>query len=318
MAGMRDTTTLGDFLRTRRGRLKPEDLGLTSYGLRRVPGLRREELAQLAGVSPTYYTRLEQGQSHQASAAVLDALADALRLTDEERTYLHRLARPQPSKPRRSGKPATLRPGTRRLLDAMDDVAAVLVDTGTDVLAWNRLGHLLLAGHLDPDAPDRPAGRPNLTRMLFLDTHHRDLYPRWPQATACAVAALRTTAGHHGDDRRLAELIGELTMKSQDFATLWAKHPVGGHSYGQRLLRHPEVGELTLDLETLTMADGSGHRMLMYSATEHSPAHTALRLLHIRNQQPWRPAHEEGGPSSLTSQAAPAAPPPLRHEIPAS
>ncbi|NUP83706.1 MAG: helix-turn-helix domain-containing protein, partial [Nonomuraea sp.] len=266
MAHMGNSTTLGDFLRSRRGRLRPEDLGITSYGPRRVPGLRREELAQLAGVSPTYYTRLEQGQSYQASPAVLESLADALRLSDDERAHLHRLARPASPARRRTTKTAAVRPDTRRLLDAMGEIPALLIDFRSDVLGWNRLGHRLLAGHLAPDAPHHGADRPNLTRMLFLDAHHRELFPRWRQAAACAVAALRSAAGRHRDDRRLAELIGELTMKSQDFAALWAGHAVGGHAYGERLLRHPEVGELVLDLETLTLSDGSGHRVLLYNA----------------------------------------------------
>lgn len=174
---MSDGTTLGDFLRTRRGRLTPEDVGITSYGSRRVPGLRREELAQLAGVSVTYYTRLEQGQSHQASPSVIEALADALQLSDAERTYLHSLVRPAPARPRRPAKAATARPATRQLLDALEDVPAVVIGTRTEVLAWNILGQQLLAGHLDPGAPYRAADRPNLTRMLFLDPHHRDLTP---------------------------------------------------------------------------------------------------------------------------------------------
>ncbi|KAB2340574.1 helix-turn-helix transcriptional regulator [Actinomadura rudentiformis] len=284
-ASLPDSTTLGDFLRSRRNGLKPEELGIAHHGLRRVPGLRREELAQLAGVSPTYYTRLEQGQSHQASTSVLEALADALRLTDAERAHLHRLARPEPSRPRRSARTAPVRPSTRRLLDSMENAAAVLTDHRTDVLAWNRLGHLLLAGHLDPEAPDRPSDRPNLTRMLFLDAHHRDLHPRWNQAATCAVAALRNAAGRHRGDRRLAGLIGELTMNSTEFATLWSKHSVGGHAYGERQLSHPEVGDITLDLETLTTPDGSGHRILIYSAPEGSPAQAALRLLQIQAQR---------------------------------
>lgn len=279
---MRDGTTLGDFLRTRRGRLTPEDVGITSYGARRVPGLRREELAQLAGVSVTYYTRLEQGQSHQASPSVIEALADALQLSDAERAYLHTLVRPAPAKPRRPVKPATARSGTRQLLDALDDVPAVVIGTRTEVLAWNALGHLLLAGHLDADAPSRPADRPNLTRMLFLDPHHRDLYPRWETAATCAVASLRITAGRDMNDRELVELIGELSLNSEQFAALWSSHPVANHAYGTRHLRHPEVGELTLELETLTLTDDSGHRVLMYSAPTGSPSHAALQLLRMR------------------------------------
>ncbi|MFD7657834.1 helix-turn-helix transcriptional regulator [Actinosynnema sp. NPDC059797] len=278
------STTLGDFLRTRRGRLTPEDAGIRSYGARRVPGLRREELAQLAGVSATYYTRLEQGQSHQASWSVVEALSDALRLTPDERAYLHRLARPEPAPRHRPALPATARPATRRLIEAMPDVAALVIGTRGEVLAWNALGHLLLAGHLDPDAPNRPDERPNLTRMLFLDPHHAALHPDWGISASCTVAALRIAATRHDGDRELAELIGELTMRSEDFAALWAAHPVASHPFGTRRLSHPEVGELTLEMETSELLDGSGHRLITYSAAPDTPSHHSLRLLRMSYQ----------------------------------
>jgi transcriptional regulator with XRE-family HTH domain len=286
MDGMRDSTTLGEFLRSRRGRLTPADVGIPSHGMRRVEGLRREELAQLAGVSATYYTRLEQGQSHQASQSVVDALADALRLDDAERSYLHRLARPAPARRRRPARPDTARPGVRRLLARMPDVPALVVSTRTEVLAWNPLGHLLLAGHLDRDAPDRAADRPNLTRMLFLDAHHRDLHPRWDVAAACAVASLRVAASRNRDDAELSALIGHLSVHSPEFAALWARHPVARHAHGRRSLSHPEVGELTLELETLELADGSGHRLVTYTAAPGSPSESALQLLRLSAGEP--------------------------------
>lgn len=274
-----DGTALGGFLRSRRSRLRPEDVGITSYGTRRVPGLRREELAQLAGVSVTYYTRLEQGQSARASESVIDALARALGLSDDERAHLHDLARPAPAKRRRSARPAMARQSTRQLIRALGDVPAVVLGVRSEVLAWNTLGHLLLAGHLDADAPDRPAGRPNLTRMLFLDPHHRDLYPQWEEEAARAVASLRLVAGRHKDDRELAELIGELCMKSPEFASLWARHPVANCVSGTRRFRHPEVGELTLEFEALLLPDDSGQRILIYHAASGTPSEAALRLL---------------------------------------
>jgi transcriptional regulator with XRE-family HTH domain len=274
---MAASTSLGEFLRIRRGRLQPEDVGIASYGARRVPGLRREELAQLAGVSVTYYTRLEQGQSHQASESVIEALARALELSADERIYLHNLARPGPARPR-TAAPATARRGTRQLIGSLE-VPAVVVGMRTEVLAWNSLGHRLLAGHLDRDAPNRPDQRPNLTRMLFLDTHHRDLHPRWENSASCAVASLRLTVSRHRDDRELAALVGELTMKSGEFAALWSAHPVAEHASGPRHLRHPEVGVLALELETVLLADEPDHRLLMYSAADGSPSQTALRLL---------------------------------------
>jgi transcriptional regulator with XRE-family HTH domain len=281
MNSMRDSTTLADFLRSRRGRLKPEDVGIVSYGMRRVEGLRRDELARLAGVSVAYYTRLEQGQSHQASHSVVDALADALRLSDDERSYAHQLARPVRRKMRRRARPEAVRPGIRRLVARMDDVAAIVIGARTEVLTWNRLGHLLLAGHLHADAPDHPVDRPNLTRMLFLDPHYRDLHPRWEIAAACAVASLRIAAGRDDDDRELATLIGELSMRSREFTALWAEHPVASHAFGTRHLVHPEVGALTLELETLELADGTGHRLVTYGAAPGSPSDAALQLLRM-------------------------------------
>lgn len=148
------STELGDFLRTRRARLTPADVGLTSFGARRVPGLRREELAQLAGVSITYYTRLEQGQSQNASDDVLDAIARALRLDDDETAHLRDVARPTRRK-RRAVRPETARPGVVQLIAAMDGVAAVAMDRRSDVLAWNALGHELLASHYALESPLR-------------------------------------------------------------------------------------------------------------------------------------------------------------------
>ncbi|MEW9533817.1 helix-turn-helix transcriptional regulator [Microbispora sp. NPDC049125] len=276
---MAERTVLGEFLRSRRARVSPEEAGVASYGARRVPGLRREELAQLAGVSVTYYTRLEQGQSLNASESVIDAIARALDLDDDERTHLHDLARPVPARRRRAPKPATARPGIRQMIGAMVNVPAVVVGRQNEVLAWNTLGHLLLAGHLDAGSPDRPADRPNLTRLLFLDPHHRDLHVRWEVEAARAVASLRLVAGRYQDDRELAELIGELTMRSPEFSSLWSRQPVANCVSGTKLFRHPEVGDLELDFEVLHLPDESGHRTLMYSARPGSPSEAGLRLL---------------------------------------
>ncbi|GAA0471903.1 DNA-binding protein [Paractinoplanes deccanensis] len=261
---------LGAFLRTRRARLTPAEAGLVSYGHRRVPGLRREELAQLAGVSHTYYMRLEQGQSRHASASVIEALARALRLSADERAHLFHLAelfegpRPAPL--------AAPRAALVRLLNAMPDVPAVLVDRHTTVLAWNPLGRALLAFH-----ETRPGV--NLARLLFLDPHTRDLYPDWHTEACRAVASLRLVAGRHPGDRALTELIGELCVRSDEFARLWADHPVAECVTGHKLLRHPVVGDLTLDFEILQSPDGSGQRLMTYPAEPDTPAATALRLL---------------------------------------
>ncbi|WP_043268017.1 helix-turn-helix transcriptional regulator [Streptomyces sp. CT34] len=273
-------TELGDFLRTRRARLQPEDVGLVSYGARRrVPGLRREELAQLAGVSAAYYTRLEQGQSHNASEGVLDALARALRLSPDERAHLHQLSRPARTRRRPAVRHDRARPGVRQLLAALDGVPAVALGPRFEVLAWNRLGHALLAGHLDFDSPARPLDRPNTQRLFFLDPHTRELYPEREQEARRAVAALRVAAGRFPDDPQLTELIGELSMKSTEFSALWSRHAVSNCTFGTKRFHHPLVGALTLDFEMMQTPDGSGQGVLMYTAAEGSPSEAALRLL---------------------------------------
>ncbi|MFE7319136.1 helix-turn-helix transcriptional regulator [Streptomyces sp. NPDC057555] len=273
-------SALGSFLRTRRARLQPEDVGLVSYGSRRrVPGLRREELAQLAGVSVAYYTRLEQGQSHNASEGVLDALARALRLTPDERAHLRELARPAQTRRRPAPRPDKARPGVRQLLAAVQDVPAVALGPRYEVLAWNRLGHALLAGHLDFDSPARPLDRPNTQRLLFLDPHTRELYPDRAEETRRAVAALRVAAGQRPDDRELTELIGELSMKSTEFSALWSRHVVSNCTFGTKRFHHPLVGDLALDFEVLQTPDGSGQGVIMFTAEQGSPAEAALGLL---------------------------------------
>lgn len=287
---------LGDFLRTRRARLRPEDVGLVSYGgRRRVPGLRREELAQLAGVSVAYYTRLEQGQSHQASEGVLDALGRALRLSPDEQAYLRELARPARARRRPAVRHDKVRPGVRRLLAAVADVPAVALGPRFEVLAWNRLGHALIAGHLEFDSPDRPLDRPNTQRMLFLDPHTRELYPDREEALRHAVSSLRVAAGQRPDDPQLAALIGELSMKSTEFSALWSRHGVSNCTFGTKRFHHPLVGELVLDFEMMQTPDGSGQGVLMYTAEEGSASEAALRLLatergpDVRVLEPERP-----------------------------
>jgi len=272
-------SALGEFLRSRRARLTPATAGVVSYGARRVPGLRREELAQLAGVSATYYTRLEQGQSTNASESVIDAIARALNLDEDERTHLRDLARPVRATRSRPPRPDVARAGTARLIAAMTDVPAVVMGRRNEVLAWNRLGHALLAGHYDLDAPIRPADRPNLTRMLFLDPHTRDLYARWDAEAARAVASLRLVAGRNRDDRELADLLGELTLKSDDFAHLWTQHPVLNCMSGLKHFHHPEVGDFELEFEVLHLPDDSGHRIMTYTAIPGTASEAALQLL---------------------------------------
>lgn len=272
-------TELGEFLRSRRDRISPEQAGVASYGRRRVPGLRREELALLAGVSVTYLTRLEQGQSQNASDSIVDALARALRLDVDERAHLHTLARPAPVKRPRAAAPEVAKPGAVQLLHAMSAVPAVLLGRFNDILAWNDAGHRLLAGHLDVDAPRSIDDRPNQIRLLFLDEHTRDLYIDRRDETARAVASLRYVAAQFADDRGLAELVGELSVKSAEFATLWAGHDVRLCTSGSKRLRHPEVGELELGYEVLHLPEGNGQRILTHTAEPGSASAAALRLL---------------------------------------
>lgn len=225
---MSERGRLGDFLYARRSQLTPADVGLRDYGdRRRVAGLRREELALLAGVSASYYTRLEQGQSVGASPEILDAVARALCLDEAERRHLHDLAdagrrRTPARRPRAEQAGAT----TLHLLSTLESVPALVSGRRTDVLAWNRLGHALFAAHLSPDSPERTSERPNLARMLFLDPHTRALYADWTAKAKAVVENLRMVAGRHPDDTLLTSLIGELTVKSPEFAAMWTGHRV--------------------------------------------------------------------------------------------
>ncbi|MFJ6670203.1 helix-turn-helix domain-containing protein [Actinosynnema sp. NPDC091369] len=272
---------LGGFLRSRRERLTPAAAGIGSgVTHRRVPGLRREELAELAGVSVGYYTRLEQGVSGSASPAVIDALAAALRLDPAEHEHLRLLAAPRrPTRPR--ARRSKLRPSVRELLAALPATPAVVIDHRTDVLAWNRLGHALLAGHVDFHAPDARI-RPNLARMLFLDPHHRALYRDWSAKALVTVAALHDAVARHPADPVPAQLVGGLAVDSPEFARMWARRPVRTCSYYERELDHPVVGRLRLANETVTLPDDD-QRIGLFYARPGTPDADALTLL----------AHEE-------------------------
>ncbi|WP_405975960.1 helix-turn-helix transcriptional regulator [Streptomyces sp. NBC_00988] len=272
---------LGEFLTMRRSQLRPADVGLQDFGeRRRVPGLRRDELARLAGVGLSYYTRLEQGQSLNASPEVLDALARALGLDEVERAHLHDLARASRRTGARRG-PAPERVGetTRQLLAAFGDAPAIVLGRRSDVLAWNRTGHALFAGHLDPCIPDRPDRRPNTARLVFLDAHTRDLYEDWPEKARDVVGKLRLAAGQHPDDPRLAALIGELAMKSPEFASMWSEHRVRKWDLATYRMRHPLVGRMRLNLQTLNVPQEEDRRIVVATADSGTASEAALRLL---------------------------------------
>ncbi|MGW4398292.1 helix-turn-helix transcriptional regulator [Amycolatopsis nivea] len=275
---------LGGFLRSRRERLTPEAAGIAPGGTRRaVPGLRREELAELAGVSVSYYTRLEQGASSSASDAVIDALAAALRMDPAEHEHLRALAAPRRAVRPRSRR-TKLRPAVRDLLAAMPSMPAVVVDHRADVLAWNRLGHALLAGHVAFAAPDERI-RPNIARMLFLDPHHRALYRDWADKASVTVAALHQAVARHRADPVLEQLVGRLAVESPEFARMWAKRPVRTCSYYVRELDHPVVGRLTLANETVTLPDDDQQLGLFYALPGTADA-DALALLARSGAEP--------------------------------
>ncbi|MFI7276574.1 helix-turn-helix transcriptional regulator [Streptomyces sp. NPDC049879] len=276
---MEQRTELGRFLHSRRARLTPEAVGLIDYGgLRRVPGLRREELAQLAGVSVGYYTRLEQGQTPHASEAVLDALARVLQLDATERAHLHGLARRKP-RTRRRVKPEQVRPSVQSMVESFGRLPALVVGRHGDMLTWNRTAHALLAGHLPFDAPTRAADRPNVARLVFLDPHSRELYADWKQKSHDTVADLRMTVGKYPDDPNLEKLVGELSLKSAEFAALWAAHPVRACVQSTRDFRHPLVGPMTLTNELLGLPNDDGQRLSVFTAEAGSSSEIALRLL---------------------------------------
>ncbi|MER5223925.1 helix-turn-helix domain-containing protein [Streptomyces flaveus] len=263
---------LSEFLRTRRARLKPADVGLQGFGRhRRVPGLRREELAQVAGVSVAYYTRLEQGNGRNVSAEILDAIARALRLSDAEHAHLIHLAK-QKKKP--AVRAQQVRGTLRTLLDAMDGVPAIVVGRRSDILVWNRLAAAVFG-----DWTELPAQERNWARLVFLRPECRDLFVDWEHKAIDVVSLLRMDAGSHPDDTRLSALVGELSVKSEEFRRLWATHDVKEKCHVIQRLRHPLVGELDLRLESFHLTDDHEQMLVTYHAEPNSPSAEALRLL---------------------------------------
>jgi transcriptional regulator with XRE-family HTH domain len=286
-----------DFLTTRRGRITPGEAGLPVYGgLRRVSGLRREELAMLAGLSVEYYSRLERGNLRGVSEAVLEALARALRLTEAERGHLYDLARTANAAAgtRRRAVPQQIRPGVQRILDSIT-APALVSNAWMDYLAANRLGRALYAPLFDSpvgtNAAPLPAARPR----------GPDFYPNWDQAVDDVVALMRTEAGRSPFDKVLTNLIGELTTRSEAFRARWARHDVRLHLTGTKRLRHPVVGELDLRFETMELPADPGLALLLYTAEPDSQTEQALTFL-----ASWatdnRPA-EQAQPGPVTGAA---------------
>ena len=269
-----------EFLTSRRAKLSPAAAGLPQVGQRRVPGLRRGEVAALAGVSIEYYAKLERGAIAGASSSVLEALARALQLDDTERAHLFDLARaadgiPTSGRARRRATPQTAaRPSLHWVLEAFTDGVAFVRNSAQDLLATNALGRVFYA----PLIGD--GGRvPNLARFQFFDRASRDFYPDWDLFAHMCVAIMRAEAGRDPHDRRLQHLVGELSTQSETFRRLWGSHDVRTHGTGTKRFHHPDVGELTLAYEELAVTADPGLIMMLYTAEPGSPSAEKLRLL---------------------------------------
>jgi transcriptional regulator with XRE-family HTH domain len=267
-----------EFLTTRRGRITPQQAGVRTFGSgpRRVPGLRREEVASLAGVSIAYYTKLERGDASGVSDTVLEALARALQLDDAERAHLFDLVRaqqPVPRARRRRSAPQTVRPGVQRLLDRID--APAFVRNGRmDILAMNKLGEALYSEMLVN--PRRPA---NSARFCFLDPRATTFFVDWDKSADDSVAVLRAEAGRNPHDQDLTNLIGELSTQSEEFRVRWARHDVRYHDTGVKPIHHPLVGNLELTYEGMTLAADRELVMFVFTAEVGSKTEEALNLL---------------------------------------
>lgn len=269
-----------EFLMTRRARLTPEAAGIPAGTGRRVAGLRRSEVAMLAGVSVEYYAKLERGTIAGASASVLDALSRALQLNDAEHSHLLDLARTADGVPssgrarRRAVKAGPPRASLQWALEAMTDAVAVVRDQRQDIVAFNDLARAFYA----PLIGD--GGRtPNLARFQFLDPASHEFYPDWELFAEMCVAVIRAEAGRDPHDKGIQDLVGELSTRSELFRTLWAAHDVRTHGTGTKRFNHPLVGELTLVFEELAITAEPGRVLLIYTAEPGSPSAERLRLL---------------------------------------
>lgn len=264
----RKPTELAEFLSARRAQLTPHDVGLDgAVARRRVPGLRREELARLAGVSVDYYTRLEQGRSRSASADVLDALAAALQLNE---------AKPQAAQRKRRTRPQSVDVATLRLLEMFDQVwsPAFVLGRRLDVLAHNRM-----AGALITEFRELPAPLRNQARFVFFDPHARELYANWNEVASDTVAMLRLDAGRYPDDEKLSALVGELSIRSVEFRSWWSNHNVERRTTGTKSYHHPLVGDLTVRYQALNPSGDPDQILIVYTTEPGSADETSLRLL---------------------------------------
>jgi transcriptional regulator with XRE-family HTH domain len=284
------------FLSSRRAKITPEQAGLSNYGrTRRVPGLRRSEVADLAGVSVEYYAQLERGNLAGASDSVLDALAAALQLGEAEREHLLALARAAgpARRPRRRPQSQRVRPSITRMLQGMTDVPALIQNGRLDVLATNPLAQALYAPVFAD--PLRPV---NLARFTFLDPRAHILWGNWAGVADDTVAMLRTEAGRDPFDKGLTDLVGELSTRSDEFRIRWAAHDVRLHRTGLKHIQHPVVGALRLSYEVMQLTADPGLTLVVYSAAQGSPDDDALRLL-----ASWAATHEPADGIAIHNQA---------------
>ncbi|MFC1411531.1 helix-turn-helix transcriptional regulator [Streptacidiphilus sp. N1-12] len=279
---------IGDYLRARRDQVRPEQVGLRDNGRRRVPGLRRDELAMLAGISTEYYTRLEQGRDQNPSPQVLDAVARALRLDDDARTHLYQLAAPAPARRRAPRTPERVRPSLLQLIDSWQATPAYVQGPHLDILASNAIARAL--------SPVYTPGT-NLLRATFLDPAMHALMPDWETKVETLIAGLRSTVGPEVEDPRLMELVGELAVKSPAFTRIWSRHDVrplaGG---GTHHMHHPAVGDLELDYDKFAVNGSEGLTLVIYHAEPGSSTEQSLALLSalaadITPDQPPRNRH---------------------------
>ncbi|MFD9218009.1 helix-turn-helix transcriptional regulator [Streptomyces sp. NPDC059544] len=267
---MSDSTPLGEFLRARREALKPQDVGLPEHGRRRVPGLRREEVAMLAGVSSDYYMRLEQGREASPSAQVVEAVAAALRLDEEATEHLRRLTRARQERRSSAAGPDQANVQLLQLLDGWPETPAFVVGPALDVLAHNTIAAALHSGFQRFD---------NLARMVFLDPAGRDFYQDWEKAAHACVSEIRAAYGYDPESPRITEVVATLCAKSQEFSELWGRHNVKAKTRQVKKLRHPKVGDLQIVFSAFTVNEAPHQQLVVYQAEPASPTATAFAEL---------------------------------------
>ncbi|MEU8718946.1 helix-turn-helix domain-containing protein [Streptomyces antimycoticus] len=284
---------LGRFLRARRELVRPEDVDILPAGRRRVAGLRREEVALLTGVSTDYYIRLEQGRERHPSAQVVEALARALVLEVDAVAHLHRLARPAPGRRRPAARRERVSPALLRMMEGWPRTPAVVLGRCLTVLAHNTLGRALFDGHTHSR---------DLMRLVFLDPDAREFYPDWERVAVNTVAGLRAAAGIDEEDPELIAVVGELSLKSEAFRRLWARHDIRQKTHETKRFRHRLVGELTLEYEALTVNSAPGQQLVVYQAEPGSPSEQALSLLGSLAADAVETPHDTTSTTSTTTK----------------